>query len=247
MESVWRNEMNPEEFTAALRQNGVDLDDHQIEQFNKYYERLVAVNEHMNLTAITDQDEVYLKHFYDSLTLAFAYPKLQDQPLNMIDVGAGAGFPSLPLKIVFPQLKITIIDSLNKRINFLSELVQELGLEDVTIVHARAEEFGGKNSPEREMYDVATARALARLNVLGELTLPFVKEHGVLLAMKGSQAQDEVEQAKQAINTLGGKIQSEIDVTLPNGDPRTVIVIEKVRKTPKKYPRKPGDPVRKPL
>ncbi|GEA95195.1 ribosomal RNA small subunit methyltransferase G [Weissella viridescens] len=239
--------MNPEEFTAALRQNGVDLDDHQIEQFNKYYERLVAVNEHMNLTAITDQDEVYLKHFYDSLTLAFAYPKLQDQPLNMIDVGAGAGFPSLPLKIVFPQLKITIIDSLNKRINFLSELVQELGLEDVTIVHARAEEFGGKNSPEREMYDVATARALARLNVLGELTLPFVKEHGVLLAMKGSQAQDEVEQAKQAINTLGGKIQSEIDVTLPNGDPRTVIVIEKVRKTPKKYPRKPGDPVRKPL
>ncbi|SUP52422.1 Ribosomal RNA small subunit methyltransferase G [Weissella viridescens] len=110
--------MNPEEFTAALRQNGVDLDDHQIEQFNKYYERLVAVNEHMNLTAITDQDEVYLKHFYDSLTLAFAYPKLQDQPLNMIDVGAGAGFPSLPLKIVFPQLKITIIDSLNKRINF---------------------------------------------------------------------------------------------------------------------------------
>ncbi|SUP52423.1 Ribosomal RNA small subunit methyltransferase G [Weissella viridescens] len=122
-----------------------------------------------------------------------------------------------------------------------------MGLEDVTIVHARAEEFGGKNSPEREMYDVATARALARLNVLGELTLPFVKEHGVLLAMKGSQAQDEVEQAKQAINTLGGKIQSEIDVTLPNGDPRTVIVIEKVRKTPKKYPRKPGDPVRKPL
>ena len=239
--------MNPEEFTAALRQNGVDLDDHQIEQFNKYYERLVAVNEHMNLTAITDQDEVYLKHFYDSLTLAFAYPKLQDQPLNMIDVGAGAGFPSLPLKIAFPQLKITIIDSLNKRINFLSELVQELGLEDVTVVHARAEEFGGKNSPEREMYDVATARALARLNVLGELTLPFVKEHGVLLAMKGSQAQDEVEQAKQAINTLGGKIQSEIDVTLPNGDPRTVIVIEKVRKTPKKYPRKPGDPVRKPL
>ncbi|WP_307994669.1 16S rRNA (guanine(527)-N(7))-methyltransferase RsmG [uncultured Weissella sp.] len=239
--------MNPEEFTAALRQNGVDLDDHQIEQFNKYYERLVAVNEHMNLTAITDQDEVYLKHFYDSLTLAFAYPKLQDQPLNMIDVGAGAGFPSLPLKIVFPQLKITIIDSLNKRINFLSELVQELGLEDVTVVHARAEEFGGKNSPEREMYDVATARALARLNVLGELTLPFVKEHDVLLAMKGSQAQDEVEQAKQAINTLGGKIQSEIDVTLPNGDPRTVIVIEKVRKTPKKYPRKPGDPVRKPL
>ncbi|WP_072152384.1 16S rRNA (guanine(527)-N(7))-methyltransferase RsmG [Weissella viridescens] len=239
--------MNSEEFTAALRQNGVDLDDHQIEQFNKYYERLVAVNEHMNLTAITDQDEVYLKHFYDSLTLAFAYPKLQDQPLNMIDVGAGAGFPSLPLKIVFPQLKITIIDSLNKRIIFLSELVQELGLEDVTVVHARAEEFGGKNSPEREMYDVATARALARLNVLGELTLPFVKEHGVLLAMKGSQAQDEVEQAKQAINTLGGKIQSEIDVTLPNGDPRTVIVIEKVRKTPKKYPRKPGDPVRKPL
>ncbi|RRG18484.1 16S rRNA (guanine(527)-N(7))-methyltransferase RsmG [Weissella viridescens] len=239
--------MNPEEFTAALRQNGVDLDAHQIEQFNQYYERLVAVNEHMNLTAITDQEEVYLKHFYDSLTLAFAYPKLQDQPLNMIDVGAGAGFPSLPLKIVFPQLKITIIDSLNKRINFLSELVQELGLEDVTVVHARAEEFAGKNSPEREKYDVATARALARLNVLGELTLPFVKEHGVLLAMKGSQAQDEVEQAKQAINTLGGKIQSEIDVTLPNGDPRTVIVIEKVRKTPKKYPRKPGDPVRKPL
>ncbi|MBS0948855.1 16S rRNA (guanine(527)-N(7))-methyltransferase RsmG [Weissella minor] len=239
--------MNPEEFAAALRENEIVLDEQQLDQFNKYYERLVAVNEHMNLTAITDRDEVYLKHFYDSLTLALAYPKLQSEPLKMIDVGAGAGFPSLPLKIVFPQLEITIIDSLNKRIKFLQELVSELGLEGVKVVHARAEEFGGKKSPDREQYDVATARALARLNVLGELTLPFVKEQGVLLAMKGSQAQDEVAQASGAINTLGGKLQQEIDVTLPNGDPRTVIIIEKVKPTPKKYPRKPGDPVRKPL
>ncbi|MBM7616881.1 16S rRNA (guanine527-N7)-methyltransferase [Weissella uvarum] len=239
--------MNSEEFAAALRENGVALDDHQLEQFNTYYERLVAVNEYMNLTAITDHDEVFLKHFYDSLTLAFAYPKLQTEPLSMIDVGAGAGFPSLPLKIVFPQLKVTIIDSLNKRINFLQELVAELQLDGVRVVHARAEEFGGKKSPEREQYDVATARALARLNVLGELTLPFVKEQGVLLAMKGSQAEDELAQAKPALQTLGGEVKQEVDVTLPNGDPRTIIVVQKVKPTPKKYPRKPGDPVRKPL
>ena len=216
-------------------------------QYQQYYERLVAVNEHMNLTAITERDEVYLKHFYDSLTLAWAYPELQTEELNMIDVGAGAGFPSLPLKIAFPQLQITIIDALNKRINFLRDLVKELGLEGVTVEHARAEEFGNKTAPAREQYDVATARALARLNVLGELTLPFVKVGGVLLAMKGSAADEELAEAKKAITTLGAEIGDQIDVSLPNGDPRSVIVIKKVKNTPKKYPRKPGDPVRKPL
>ena len=201
----------------------------------------------MNLTAITERDEVYLKHFYDSLTLAWAYPELQTEELHMIDVGAGAGFPSLPLKIAFPQLQITIIDALNKRINFLRDLVKELGLEGVTVEHARAEEFGNKTAPAREQYDVATARALARLNVLGELTLPFVKVGGVLLAMKGSAADEELAEAKKAITTLGAEIGDQIDVSLPNGDPRSVIVIKKVKNTPKKYPRKPGDPVRKPL
>ena len=239
--------MNPEEFAAALREHNVELNAQQLAQYQQYYERLVAVNEHMNLTAITERDEVYLKHFYDSLTLAWAYPELQTEELQMIDVGAGAGFPSLPLKIAFPQLQITIIDALNKRINFLRDLVKELGLEGVTVEHARAEEFGNKTAPAREQYDVATARALARLNVLGELTLPFVKVGGVLLAMKGSAADEELAEAKKAITTLGAEIGDQIDVSLPNGDPRSVIVIKKVKNTPKKYPRKPGDPVRKPL
>lgn len=239
--------MNPEEFAAALREHNVELNAQQLAQYQQYYERLVAVNEHMNLTAITERDEVYLKHFYDSLTLAWAYPELQTEELHMIDVGAGAGFPSLPLKIAFPQLQITIIDALNKRINFLCDLVKELGLEGVTVEHARAEEFGNKTAPAREQYDVATARALARLNVLGELTLPFVKVGGVLLAMKGSAADEELAEAKKAITTLGAEIGEQIDVSLPNGDPRSVIVIKKVKNTPKKYPRKPGDPVRKPL
>ena len=239
--------MNPEEFAAALREHNVELNAQQLAQYQQYYERLVAVNEHMNLTAITERDEVYLKHFYDSLTLAWAYPELQTEELRMIDVGAGAGFPSLPLKIAFPQLQITIIDALNKRINFLRDLVKELGLEGVTVEHARAEEFGNKTAPAREQYDVATARALARLNVLGELTLPFVKVGGVLLAMKGSAADEELAEAKKAITTLGAEIGDQIDVSLPNGDPRSVIVIKKVKNTPKKYPRKPGDPVRKPL
>lgn len=239
--------MNPEEFAAALREHNVELNAQQLAQYQQYYERLVAVNEHMNLTAITERDEVYLKHFYDSLTLAWAYPELQTEELHMIDVGAGAGFPSLPLKIAFPQLQITIIDALNKRINFLRDLVKELGLGGVTVEHARAEEFGNKTAPAREQYDVATARALARLNVLGELTLPFVKVGGVLLAMKGSAADEELAEAKKAITTLGAEIGEQIDVSLPNGDPRSVIVIKKVKNTPKKYPRKPGDPVRKPL
>ena len=239
--------MNPEEFAAALREHNVELNAQQLAQYQQYYERLVAVNEHMNLTAITERDEVYLKHFYDSLTLAWAYPELQTEELHMIDVGAGAGFPSLPLKIAFPQLQITIIDALNKRINFLRDLVKELGLEGVTVEHARAEEFGNKTAPAREQYDVATARALARLNVLGELTLPFVKVGGVLLPMKGSAADEELAEAKKAITTLGAEIGDQIDVSLPNGDPRSVIVIKKVKNTPKKYPRKPGDPVRKPL
>lgn len=239
--------MDPEEFAAALREHNVELNAQQLAQYQQYYERLVAVNEHMNLTAITERDEVYLKHFYDSLTLAWAYPELQTEELHMIDVGAGAGFPSLPLKIAFPQLQITIIDALNKRINFLRDLVKELGLEGVTVEHARAEEFGNKTAPAREQYDVATARALARLNVLGELTLPFVKVGGVLLAMKGSAADEELAEAKKAITTLGAEIGDQIDVSLPNGDPRSVIVIKKVKNTPKKYPRKPGDPVRKPL
>ncbi|OJF03068.1 16S rRNA (guanine(527)-N(7))-methyltransferase RsmG [Weissella confusa] len=239
--------MDPEEFAAALREHNVELNAQQLAQYQQYYERLVAVNEHMNLTAITERDEVYLKHFYDSLTLAWAYPELQTEELHMIDVGAGAGFPSLPLKIAFPQLQITIIDALNKRINFLRDLVKELGLEGVTVEHARAEEFGNKTAPAREQYDIATARALARLNVLGELTLPFVKVGGVLLAMKGSAADEELAEAKKAITTLGAEIGDQIDVSLPNGDPRSVIVIKKVKNTPKKYPRKPGDPVRKPL
>ena len=149
--------MTPEEFRQALAARGVELSDHQMQQFADYYEYLVAVNEHVNLTAITQKDEVYLKHFYDSLIPALTVKDLQTEALTLCDVGAGAGFPSIPMKIAFPNLKVTIVDSLNKRIRFLNDLSERLGLEEVEFHHGRAEEFAGKKSKHRESYDVVTA------------------------------------------------------------------------------------------
>lgn len=240
--------MNPEEFRDSLAQHGIQLNDDQLQQFDDYYHLLVATNKHVNLTAITDRPAVYLKHFYDSLTGAFAYPQLQSQSLTLCDIGAGAGFPSLPLKIAFPQLKVTIVDSLQKRIKFLNELVSRLGLSDVSLIHDRAETFASKKSNYREAFDMVTARAVARMSVLSELCLPAAKVGGIFLAYKGSAGEKELKAAEPAIQKLGGQVNQVAKLQLPVDDePRQIIVVDKINKTPQKYPRRPGVPAKKPL
>ncbi|WP_164670558.1 16S rRNA (guanine(527)-N(7))-methyltransferase RsmG [Virgibacillus doumboii] len=237
--------MNPEQFAAALREKGIDLNDRQMEQFDMYYKTLVEWNEKINLTALTDQKDVYLKHFYDSISAAFYYDFNRD--LHICDVGAGAGFPSIPLKICFPDLKVTIVDSLRKRINFLNQLAAQLDLTNVAFYHDRAENFG-KNSKFREVFDVVTARAVARMSVLSELCLPLTNKNGTFIAMKGSQLDEEIADAKSAIELLGGEINQVHTFNLPvEESERTIFIFDKKRKTPKKYPRKPGIPNKAPL
>ncbi|MFB1081521.1 16S rRNA (guanine(527)-N(7))-methyltransferase RsmG [Jeotgalibacillus sp. JSM ZJ347] len=237
--------MTEQQFYEQLKANGITLSDEQLEQFRKYHEILVEWNEKMNLTAITDREEVYLKHFYDSITAAFYFDFTK--PMSICDVGAGAGFPSIPLKICFPHLNVSIVDSLNKRITFLNHLADELKLEDVHFYHDRAETFG-KNAAHREQYDLVTARAVARLSVLSELCLPLAKTGGHFVAMKGAGAAEELDAGQKAIALLGGKKTAVHAFTLPEEESeRSVIVVEKVKSTPKKYPRKPGTPNKSPL
>ncbi|MCA1011839.1 16S rRNA (guanine(527)-N(7))-methyltransferase RsmG [Halobacillus halophilus] len=232
-------------FLESLKNQGIELSEEQQQQFHKYFEILVEWNEKMNLTAITDKEGVYLKHFYDSLTASFYYDFTQ--PLRICDVGAGAGFPSLPLKIVFPHLKVTIVDSLKKRITFLNHLAHELGLDDVVFYHDRAENFG-KNAKFREGYDLVMARAVARMSVLSELCLPLTAKGGHFMAMKGPNLADEMEDAAIAIQTVGGEVENVYTFTLPEEDSeRNIAIIEKRRKTPKKYPRKAGTPNKAPI
>lgn len=236
--------MTIQEFVAALAQNGLEISKEQLKMFEKYYALLVEWNEKMNLTAITDKSEVYLKHFYDSLSLAFYVDfKAGD---HLCDVGSGAGFPSIPLKIMFPELKITIVDSLNKRLNFLAEVVENLQLDNVALFHARAEDFG-QDMAHRGQYDYVTARAVARMSVLSELCLPLVKKHGQFLAMKASDAEEELTAAKRAIATMGGKLVHDYSFDLPEAGERHIIVIDKLKETPKRYPRKAGTPNKKPI
>ncbi|WP_270279894.1 16S rRNA (guanine(527)-N(7))-methyltransferase RsmG [Vagococcus bubulae] len=238
--------MTPEEFKKSLEKQGIVLSDKQMNQFELYFKRLVEWNEKINLTAIVDKKEVYLKHFYDSLTLAFERD-MTKEGLTLCDVGSGAGFPSIPLKIVFPNMTISIVDSLNKRIKFLTELTIELGLDKVNLYHSRAEDFG-QNKLYRESFDVVTARAVARLNVLAELCLPLVKQGGQFLAMKAAKSEEELLEAKKAIALLGGKVVAEREVSLPiTYDERFIIEIDKKKQTPNKYPRKAGLPNKKPL
>lgn len=240
--------MNNDQFKNALLDQGIEVSDQQMDQFDAYFKLLVEVNEHVNLTTITEKSDVYLKHFYDSITPAFFVSQIKTEPLAVCDVGAGAGFPSLPLKILFPQLKVTIVDSLNKRINFLQQLVERLQLTDVSLFHARAEEFGGKRSEHRQQYDLVTARAVARLTVLSELCLPLVKVGGKMVVLKAAKAEDELKDAKSAIQLLGGQISADDEFALPiSEEKRHIIVIDKVKDTPKKYPRKPGTPSKEPL
>ena len=223
--------MDEQEFIKELEKKHIILTQKQIDQFSRYYEILVAWNQKMNLTAITEKQAVYSKHFYDSISIAFSFPFTNQ---NMVDVGAGAGFPSIPLKIIYPHLHITIVDSLGKRITFLQALFSMLELENCQAVHARAEEYVKEH---REKYDVAMARAVAKLAMLDELCLPFVKVNGYFLALKGKKAKEEIQEAKQGIQKLGGKIEKEISFLLYQEEHRTNIIIKKEKETPKKYPR----------
>lgn len=237
--------MKPETFYDLLAEQNLSLTEQQKVQFERYFQLLIEWNEKINLTAITDKEEVYLKHFYDSIA-----PILQglipNETIKLLDIGAGAGFPSIPMKILYPNLDVTIIDSLNKRINFLQLLAGELGLEGVHFYHGRAEDFA-QDKNFRAKFDIVTARAVARMQVLSELTIPFLKVGGKLLALKASNAPEELDEAKNALNLLFSKVEDNISYTLPNGDPRYMTIVEKKKETPNKYPRKAGMPNKRPL
>lgn len=238
--------MNPEQFYQALAEKELILTEKQKEQFAVYLRLLREWNEKINLTAITEPEEVYLKHFYDSITLGF-YVDFSEKSYSLCDVGAGAGFPSIPLKIVFPELQVTIVDSLNKRIRFLETLAEALDLNDISCFHDRAETFG-QNKRFRAQFDFVTARAVARMSVLSELCLPLVKKGGCFIAMKASNTKEEMKESEQAILTLGGRIEEDISFDLPlDAGERHILKIAKIKETPKNYPRKPGVPNKNPL
>ena len=237
--------MKPETFYSLLDQQNINLTDQQKAQFERYFELLVEWNQKINLTAITEKEEVYLKHFYDSIA-PILQGLIENQEIKLLDIGAGAGFPSLPMKILYPQLDVTIIDSLNKRINFLQLLSEELDLEGVHFYHGRAEDFA-QDKHFRAQFDIVTARAVARMQVLSELTIPYLKVGGKLLALKASNAPEELTEAKNALNLLFSKVEDNISYTLPNGDPRYITIVEKKKETPNKYPRKAGMPNKRPL
>lgn len=237
--------MNIKNFVLlAVKDYKIELSEEQLDQLQKYFELLVSWNEKINLTAITEPNEVAVKHFADSLSV-FNYVDFQ-KGASVIDVGTGAGFPGLVLKIARPDIKLTLLDSLNKRLKFLDEVLNTLGLE-AELVHARAEE-GGHNIDLRECYDFAVSRAVARLNVLCEYCLPYVRLSGKFIAFKGGEADEEIKSASKAIQALGGKKTDVLYFELPeNSGSRTLVVIEKVQPTPDKYPRQNGKIKAKPL
>ncbi|MCP1640211.1 16S rRNA (guanine(527)-N(7))-methyltransferase RsmG [Streptococcus gallinaceus] len=237
--------MKPEEFYTALEAANISLTDQQKQQFHRYFELLVEWNQKINLTAITDLEEVYLKHFYDSIA-PILQGHIKNEDIRLLDIGAGAGFPSLPMKIIYPNLDVTIIDSLNKRINFLNLLAEELGLDKVHFYHGRAEDFA-QDKLFRAQFDMVTARAVARMQVLSELTIPYLKVNGRLIALKASNAGDELLEAKNALTLLFAKVLENVDYNLPNGDPRNLTIVDKKKETPNKYPRKAGLPNKRPL
>lgn len=230
-------------FTELLEQVHLSVDDEQYEKLYKYSEMLTNWNKKVNLTAILSPEDISQKHFLDSV-LPFSLFNIKNGA-KIIDVGTGAGFPSCPLKIFRDDIKITLLDSLNKRIKFLETLSDELSLE-AECIHGRAEEIGHKDG-YREHFDIATARAVAALPMLCEYCLPFVKVGGYFIALKGGNSEDEISDAKNAIKTLGGKIDRIIDYSLPNGDKRALIAIKKISQTASKYPRNKGQMTKKPL
>ncbi|ERJ12549.1 16S rRNA (guanine(527)-N(7))-methyltransferase RsmG [Haloplasma contractile] len=235
--------MNKQQFIQELEKDNITISQEQILLLDQYYEHLIEWNKKMNLTSIIDKEEVYLKHFYDSITLVINADLRQGS--TICDIGAGAGFPSIPVKIVRPDLKITIVDSLNKRITFVNYVIKELGLTDIEAKHDRAESHAERY---REHYDYVTARAVARLSILSELCIPLVREGGHFIAMKGQTGEEELKEATTAYKTLGTNIKSSHIFELPfQGGTRTIIIFKKIKKTPKKYPRNYGKIKKKPL
>lgn len=234
---------NLDQFLKGLEELQIKLDDTQVNQFIQYFEMLVEKNKVMNLTAITEFDEVIEKHFLDSLSLIKVYDLTKE--VSVLDMGTGAGFPGIPLKIAFPQLQVTLADSLNKRILFLQEVIDTLGLEKVEAIHARAEELG-RNKEYREQYDLVVSRAVANLASLGEYCIPFVKLGGEFISYKSGEIEEEVKNAKNAVFLLGGKVKEVYKFDLYE-QKRSFVRIEKVKGTPKAYPRKAGTPTKMPL
>lgn len=228
----------------------IEISDDQINCFEKYYELLIEKNKVMNLTAITDKEDVIVKHFIDSIALI---PYLKDKGINInnklkiIDIGTGAGFPGLPLKIMMPDVKFTLLDSLNKRVSFLNEVIDELKLKDIEALHGRAEDYASDNK-YREKYDICVSRAVANLSTLSEYCIPFVKEDGFFISYKAGESEEEINKSKNAIKILGGKINKVEEFVLPGTDvSRVFVFIRKQELTDKKYPRKAGVPAKKPL
>lgn len=234
---------NVDSFLKEMKKLNISLSESLIERFIIYYEMLIEKNKVMNLTAITDFDEVFEKHFADSLSLIMAIDLRQE--LSVMDLGTGAGFPGIPLKIVFPQLKITLADSLNKRILFLDEVIQKLELENIETVHGRAEDLA-RRQEYRESFDLCVSRAVANLSTLTEYCLPFVKVNGNFVSYKGGDCDEEVEAAKSSVHLLGGRIRKVKKFDLGEAK-RAFVIIEKKNTTPKKYPRKAGTPSKEPL
>jgi len=234
--------MNIERFIKELKNIDIDITEKQLEQLKKYYELLIEYNKVMNLTGITEEDQVYLKHFYDSATITKVIDLTQEETL--CDIGTGAGFPGLVLKILFPNLKVTLVDSLNKRITFLNKVIEELKLENIEAIHARAEEYAIKNI---EKFDIVTSRAVAPLNILLEYAIPMLKINKYFIAFKGN-AEEELKQSEKALIILNSKLEKKEIFKLPiEESTRTILKIKKQKQTEKKYPRKNSEIKKKPL
>lgn len=234
----------------------IELTDEQLRQFEIYYEMLVETNKVMNLTAITERSDVILKHFIDSIALITAYPEVADasKELSVIDVGTGAGFPGIPLKITFPHLKIILLDSLNKRVNFLNDVINRLELCDILAIHSRAEE-GARKKEYREVFDLCVSRAVANMASLSEYCIPFLKKGGYFIPYKSGNIEEELDQSRKAILTLGGKLVEVKKLTLPGSlkeasqekIERSFVIVQKTKETPKAYPRKAGTATKNPI
>lgn len=231
--------------TKKVKELSIVLNDKQIQQFEQYYNILVEWNKVMNLTAITEYEEVVEKHFLDSLTIVDAIN--MEKIETLIDVGTGAGFPGIPLKIAFPHLKVTLLDSLNKRIKFLNEVIDLLELDDIKTIHGRAEDYA-KQAEYREQYDICVSRAVANLATLSEYCLPYVKVDGLFVPYKSGEIDEELKSSEKAVSILGGKVEEVVKFQLPGTDiGRSFVKIHKIKETKKKYPRKAGMPTKEPL
>ena len=229
---------------TSAEKMGIELSQNQLEKFDLYKKLLLEWNEKMNLTAITDDEGIAIKHFADSISVL---PLIENKNASLIDVGTGAGFPGIPLKIANDWFKVTLLDSLNKRITFLEEVKKELGITNLECIHSRAED-GGRNADLREKFDYCVSRAVARLSVLSEYCMPFVAVGGYFISLKGPDAAEELTEAQKAISVLGGKVEKVVEITIPESDLKhCAVVIKKIKSTPKAYPRKAGTAAKKPL